>query len=388
MKNLLLTVNSLYPERDHLSDILLQLTPYIADFDQKILSLDLSEEGTPPAKIDGVPVFFTKKRTKVDKLFMRLLKKVLGENLATELTYYFKMRSKMRKIPERIDAAISIYIKPYALLTVSKAKKHTVKAVYLMDPFPSMFEPHMNINDEPKMKIKALEKYDVIFTTRFIKEAMLQKGYDAFAERVVEVSFPLITGFSYESSRKDDDKITLLFAGTIYNNYRFPKYYFKIVERLDSRFKVVFVGENCDSLNKLDIKTDAEIVALPRVPYEEIQQMIADADILINIGNAIPVHIPSKTLEYINSGKPFVNFYKFDECPTLYYTRKYPLCLNIDERNDDIEGVTKEFIDFCVNSKGKKMDREWINKNYEESTPAFIAKVVEKTLLELIESRK
>ena len=95
MKNLLLTVNSLYPERDHLSDILLQLTPYIADFDQKILSLDLSEEGTPPAKIDGVPVFFTKKRTKVDKLFMRLLKKVLGENLATELTYYFKMRSKM-----------------------------------------------------------------------------------------------------------------------------------------------------------------------------------------------------------------------------------------------------------------------------------------------------
>ena len=63
MKNLLLTVNSLYPERDRLSDILLQLTPYIADFDQKILSLDLSEEGTPPAKIDGVPVFFTKKRT-------------------------------------------------------------------------------------------------------------------------------------------------------------------------------------------------------------------------------------------------------------------------------------------------------------------------------------
>ena len=62
---------------------------------------------------------------------------------------------------------------------------------------------------------------------------------------------------------------------------------------------------------------------------------MADADVLINIGNSVPVHMPSKTLEYINTGKPMVNFYKFADCPTLYYTKRYPLCLNLYEKEFD-----------------------------------------------------
>ena len=159
-------------------------------------------------------------------------------------------------------------------------------------------------------------------------------------------------------------------------------------QKLDNRFKVVFLGKNCPTYFKnSSVKTEAELVALSAVPFDEAQKIMASADVLINIGNSIPVHIPSKTFEYINMGKPFVNFYKFDECPTLYYTERYPLCLNLSEADEDIDSVAERFINFCVENKGKQLDQEWIMENYAESTPAVIAKQIDDALTELLKEK-
>ena len=100
---------------------------------------------------------------------------------------------------------------------------------------------------------------------------------------------------------------------------------------------------------------------------------MAQADILINIGNSVPVHMPSKTLEYINTGKPFVNFHKLSDCPTLYYTKRYPLCLDLYEGDADIDTAAERFTEFCVENAGKTADREYIEREYAECTPRYIA---------------
>ena len=107
-----------------------------------------------------------------------------------------------------------------------------------------------------------------------------------------------------------------------------------------------------------------------------MKQAMADADVLINIGNSVPVHMPSKTLEYINTGKPFVNFYKMDDCPTLYYTKRYPLCLNMSEKDTDLDAAAQRFIDFCVSSKGKTVDRTFLETEYADCTPQYIAQKI------------
>ena len=71
---------------------------------------------------------------------------------------------------------------------------------------------------------------------------------------------------------------------------------------------------------------------------------MAKSDVLINIGNSVPVHMPSKTLEYINTGKPIVNFYKFKDCPTLYYTNRYPICQNVFEGDECTENTIKSLM--------------------------------------------
>ena len=137
------------------------------------------------------------------------------------------------------------------------------------------------------------------------------------------------------------------------------------------------MGKECELLQeRFPIETKATIVTLPNQPYETALQAMADTDVLINIGNSVPVHMPSKTLEYINTGKPVVNFYKLEGCPTLYYTKRYPLALNLYEGDKDPDAAAKHFIRFCEENVGKTVERSFIESEYADCTPEYIAQKI------------
>lgn len=187
----------------------------------------------------------------------------------------------------------------------------------------------------------------------------------------------MITGCGLEKTHRKNGRIRLLFCGWLYSDIRSPRFFLDIVSRLDERFEVTFMGRECEKLlERFPVETKAEIVTLPQQPYETALQAMADADVLINIGNSVPVHMPSKTLEYINTGKPMVNFYKMEDCPTLYYTKRYPLALNIFEGDPDIETAAETFVRFCEENRGKTVDRELILREYADCTPEYIAQKI------------
>ena len=137
------------------------------------------------------------------------------------------------------------------------------------------------------------------------------------------------------------------------------------------------MGKKCELLQqRFQIETDAKLVTLPNQPYDVALQAMADADVLINIGNSVPVHMPSKTLEYINTGKPMVNFYKFADCPTLYYTKRYPLALNLFEEEKDTDAATARFVRFCEETNCKTVDHDWIETEFADCTPQYIAQKI------------
>ena len=86
--------------------------------------------------------------------------------------------------------------------------------------------------------------------------------------------------------------------------------------------------------------------------------------------------MPSKTLEYINTGKPMVNIHKLPDCPTLYYTQRYTLALNLFEGEADKDKATQAFIDFCLTQKGQTVDHAWIEREYADCTPQYIAQKI------------
>lgn len=293
-----------------------------------------------------------------------------------------KMAEKLRR-DFNFDVIVST-IEPFPCAYASVLLNGAKRILYIMDP-PAPLADNKGTGFRLKQIKRILDSQDSIITTPFINQAFKDAGYDIF-EKVKESGFPMICESITENNdvfEMDRKKINLLFCGWLYSDIRSPKYFLDIVSRLDERFCIYFMGKECDRLDeRFNIKTKAQIVTMDNQPYSVALSAMNQADILINIGNSIPVHMPSKTLEYINTGKPFVNFYKMHGCPTLHYTKKYPLCLNIFEGNKNINADADRFVDFCLNSINKQVDREYIQDNYKDCTPGYIAYLIEKELEE------
>ncbi len=272
------------------------------------------------------------------------------------------------------DAVIATS-EPYSMAVAALNLKGVKKVLYIMDP-PACVSNGVETAYRNRVLPSLLKKNDAILTTPFIKEALLSHGFQ-IAARMETVGFPMIGQALPEKKVPDDGRIRLLFCGWLYSGIRSPEYFLNIVSRLDHRFEVTFMGKECETLpERFPVETKATIICRAIQPYETALQAMADADVLINIGNSVPVHMPSKTLEYINTGKPIVNFYKFADCPTLYYTEKYPLALNLFEGDKDADAAAERFIRFCESHKGQKTDQVVLQRVYEDCTPQYIADLI------------
>ena len=288
---------------------------------------------------------------------------------------FAKSQAKAVRQQYPFEAILSTMEPYYAPLTAAKTKG-VKRVLFIMDP-PIEFVRDVPTPYRTRNMGRIFSAHSAILTTTFIRQALAEHGYGKYDQKIIPVGFPLIERHDVVRKRPADGKIHLLFCGWLYSEIRSPKYFLDVLSRLDERFTVTFMGRECEKLTeRFEINTKAELITLPQQPYETALQAMADADILINIGNSVPVHMPSKTLEYINTGKPFVNFYKLDDCPTLYYTKRYPLCLNLPERDPDLDAAAARFTDFCVQKKGKTVDRAYIETEYADCTPEYIAQKI------------
>ena len=362
------------------ANIVTKLIPYLQkQADVRLLTIPGDDPKSLPAVVVpdlDVPVLLPSgdDHSQLRRLTATVLAKLLDRNGFSDYVVADALCASARKLlRERSKGAVLTTMEPFSAADAA-ARLHGVKKIlYLMDP-PACISNGKSTPYRNRQLRNILAEQDAILTTPFIRQALNEHGYGQFDSKIIPVGFPMIEKHDVSQQRQDNGRIHLLFCGWLYSDIRSPKCFLDIISRLDERFTVTFMGRECEKLTeRFDVQTRAELITLPQQPYEAALQAMADADILINIGNSVPVHMPSKTLEYINTGKPFINFYKMDDCPTLYYTKRYPLCLNMSELDPDLDAAALRFIDFCVENKGKTLERTYIESEYADCTPAYIA---------------
>ena len=336
------------------------------------------DEAKLPRECFGLPVHWATDRKQDWKrklLFPAISKVIDPDGFSDALQVQILLRElKILRVQFPFDAVISTS-EPYPMAAVASQVCGANKLLYVMDP-PACVSGGAETAYRNRILPLILKKQDALVTTPFIREALEKNGYALPAHTEI-VGFPMITDNQANGKARSDGKIHLLFCGWLYSDIRSPRYFLDIVSRLDERFEVTFMGKECELLReRFPIETKATIITLPNQPYEVALQAMADADVLINIGNSVPVHMPSKTLEYINTGKPMVNFYKLEDCPTLYYTKRYPLALNLFEGDKDIDAAAARFVRFCEENVGKTVERSYIESEYADCTPEYIARKI------------
>ena len=368
----------LFPQPGNNANLIGKLVPHFltAGHEVHLFSAAFGEDRRNlPRECFGVPVHWAtdQKRDWKRKLLYPAISKATDPNGFSDALQVQILLRELKEVCREypFEAALSTS-EPYTMACTASQLYGGKKALYIMDP-PACVSSGTETPYRNRSLPSALKNQSAVITTPFILEA-LKAHKLPLPPKVEAAGFPMITANQKTRVKRVDGKIHLLFCGWLYSDIRSPKYVLDIVSRLDERFEVTFMGKECEKLQEcFPIKTRATLITLPNQPYDVALQAMADADVLINIGNSVPVHMPSKTLEYINTGKPMVNFYKFADCPTLYYTNRYPLALNLYEEEKDIDAVAAQFVRFCEENGGKTVNHDWVETEFAECTPKYIA---------------
>ena len=377
---LLIIVGKIWPQPGNNTNLMMKLLPYLEPHAEiRILSTATEAAPSPEASVCfGKPVFHIreKENSVVRRYAYRAIASVMDQNGVADTYTVQLLRAEMKRIHKEFPFdSILACVEPFsAACALALWSGKARKTVYFMDP--TVYQ-NSTLKYREKMLPRILSSSDLVLTTPFIQAAMRKAEPQAAGNQIAQVGFPMICRNMPARTAAPQGKVRLLYCGWLYSDIRSPKYFLDIVFRLDERFEVTFMGRECELLQeRFPIKTKATLITLPNQPYDVALQAMADADVLINIGNSVPVHMPSKTLEYINTGKPMVNFYKFADCPTLYYTKRYPLALNLFEEEKDTDAAAARFVRFCEETIGKTVDHDWIETEFADCTPQYIAQKI------------
>jgi len=146
--------------------------------------------------------------------------------------------------------------------------------------------------------------------------------------------------------------ISLLYVGTLYAEIRTPDLLLTLFEAMHTQNpqlqlhligNVYGLGAEKTILRYKNRLGDALQTYLP-VPEDTAKAALQAADVLVNIGNRIHNQMPSKLWEYIATGKPILNISLRDDCNTLPYLERYPMCFFSRNGNPDEAAAAVEFI--------------------------------------------
>lgn len=375
----------LYPQPGNNANLIGKLIPHFlaAGHEVQLFSAAFgAKKKELPNECFGVPVHWAtdEQRDWKRKLLYPAISKAVDPNGFSDSLQVQILLRELKEICKKypFEAALSTS-EPYPMAATASQLYGGRKALYIMDP-PACVSNGTETAYRNRILPSVLKNHNAVITTPFIKDALSAHGF-SLPKKTAIVGFPLISDCIPRQRTADSNRIRLLYCGWLYSDVRSPQHFLNIVSRLDERFEVTFMGKECELLQeRFPTQSKAKLITLPNQPYDVALQAMADSDILINIGNSVPVHMPSKTLEYINTGKPIVNFHKLADCPTLYYTQRYPLALNLSEQETNMVAATAQFVRFCEENVGKTVDRNLIEREYADCTPQYIAQKILESL--------
>lgn len=257
--------------------------------------------------------------------------------------------------------------------------------LYQVDPcYSKMTESSATLDSRKKFECQVYSSADLVLTTPIIRDEAANNHCKPYVHKFVSVEFPNVTKYytNHINQKQYHNKnvmIKCLFAGSIYSNIRDPRYTLELFKNLNNdHLRLILVGVRKEQIPK-EYHVDW-IQCMGVQSLDETRNMIANADVLINIGNTMENQVPSKLFEYISTGLPIVNVYKNEDCPSLQYMDKYPCAINLIEDPKKMNINVVELKNFICNYAGKQSNIDEILQIYDRCTPEYCADQIFKAI--------
>lgn len=401
MNNYIFLTNQYLPKPGATGLCVHQLAKQLASKGENVYTV-CYEDGDKEEQYDGVKIIkinipLSCKEYKKSSKIIKKLQRVLS--LCSKLIHFRQYPLKSFRLIHRYKKAISNILEEKGKVTIiasytpleavvaaaSIKRKHpnTVKVLYYSTDTLSneqgnggFLSAEYRMNLGVKWEKRLFEIYDKILIMECHKEHYLNL-LPEFKNKYQIVSFPLFKKIESSHNIKKDDRVSLVYAGTLYQKLRNPQFLINMLMELKNiiNYKAYFLGGgDCDLILKNAEKDSSNVISyLGMQSHKKALEYINNADILLSIGNEESPMAPSKIYEYMSTGKPIIHVYTYKKDPCLIPLQKYGNALLINANSDvDILKV-KKFI-----NERKCLDYDGVKNKFIQSTPEYTIGIIEK----------
>ena len=174
---------------------------------------------------------------------------------------------------------------------------------------------------------------------------------------------PLVSQLKNQKRNKDfysnKNSKKILYIGTLYKHIRNPQYlldlFLNIKNSLNSEFELHFIGgiNDCQYLfDNYDLNKN-NIYLHGLLDRAEVNTALQQADFVINLSNTNRYQLPSKVVEYVQSGKPIINITQIENDISAAFFNGYEHFINIHQKEE-----------YPTNFEIQKF-REFLDKEYD-----------------------
>ncbi len=283
------------------------------------------------------------------------------------------------------DAIIAMSMPYYNLEIASSVGDKVPVILYPLEPIAAFNKSADDFEKRLDYEISLESRASKLILTSLIHQDFLSERTRINENKVLEAEFPCIFSrdpLISEITDKTDKRISLVFVGRFYEEYREPDFLCRLLDCLpENEYDLTIVGGLTFSnykpaiVNRYLSNTHPFIHCVGFVLQDVADTYLQKADILVHVGNKQPNLMPSKILDYISTGKPIINLCKTRQCPTLPLMEKYPLGLMIFEEDGLNETITARVDEFCKKVKGQRVPFETIQRLYYKYTPEYVGSV-------------
>ncbi|MEA4894588.1 MAG: hypothetical protein VB064_04925 [Oscillospiraceae bacterium] len=168
-------------------------------------------------------------------------------------------------------------------------------------------------------------------------------------------------------AEKAPDKFIFMYCGGFYQKIRNPKYMLDTLLCIDDlNFQLdLYINSACqETVDGAIDKSNGKFIRHSYISSDEIQKEMCKADFLIDLGNSLAGATPSKTFQYIATGRPIILF-----APDGYKSEaleRYPLSLIINQSIHSAKEASDMIRGFCLENRSKRLCPEEIISLYPE----------------------